>query len=771
MRWKWVFIIVGGLIFIPVVSLYLILSVYDLNHLEPEIARVVKDATGRDLTIGGEIGLKIGFAPALSMENLSLENTPWGSRPEMVRIKRFEIEVALLPLVFKEIEIRRFVLVEPDILFETDHSGASNLMFMKPNVVSTAQRKGDHPVLETGLQGFTIGEIEIEKGIIGYRDGQSGKTYMVALEKLTAAASGHDRPVRLKGTGSANGEAFQFSGDVGPLSALTEPGKHWPVKLAAKAAGVSVSLDGEIQDAMHAGDYTLNVEARGPSSADLARLMGDKSLPELGPFKVLAKSVGEKEKLSIDSFDIDLGLEQLIAWKFTGRIQDPLAQRGAEIDFKIYGKDLDMVGRLAAKPMPIPGPFQVSGHAGDVADKVYQISDLKVSVGENDLAGSLRVDFGSGRPGIKGSLASHKLDLRPFLAKDKSENTPAGLHSGTAKSGRVFPSDPLSVDIPKKVDVNLQVQARQVFTPRLTIDNLLVGVVLDNGALTFNPLKAGMGGGTVDGHLALRAKGKAVGAEVVLKVNRLDVDLVAKELEFAEKPGGKLDLDLDLKGEGGSLAEIMAGLNGMTMLTMGNGRISNKYLDLLGADVSSSTLRLLNPFGHETPYVEINCLVSRFDIREGIARSTALVLDAHHVTVVGEGQINLKTEELDLSFKPSPKEGIGISGLDKVSLGLGELARPFKLGGTLARPAMVFDVTQAALSVGKAVGETALFGPAGIAAFLASGSPTKGNACLAALDASKKGVKPSGDKLEEIEGAARRVFEGAGEKLKKMFGR
>ena len=485
----------------------------------------------------------------------------------------------------------------------------------------------------------------------------------------------------------------------------------------------------------------------------------------------MVKIVGQNKSLSIESLDIDLGLEHLAAFKFTGSIKDPLAQRGVDLDFKIYGKDLAMVGRLAGRPLPIPGPFQVSGKLSDLADRVYQLSDLKVSAGENDLAGSLQVDVRAARPSVKGTLSSNKLDLRPLLAKEKDEKSPTGPSIHPVKSGRIFSTDPLSLDVLKKLNADLQIHARQIFTPRLAIDDLTVGLVLADGALTLNPFKAGVGGGALDGRIALRAREKGVGVEAVLKANRVDVDLVARELGLTEKPGGKLDLDLNLKGDGGSVAEIMAGLYGKTLMVMSKGRIQNKYLDLLGADVGSSTLRLLNPFGHETPYVEINCLVSGFDIRAGIAQSTAMVLDTNHMTVVGEGKINLKTEELDLSFKPSPKEGVGASGLGKISLNLSELARPFKLGGTLAKPTMVFDVTQAALSIGSAIGGVALFGPAGVAAYLAGGTPTEGNACLAALDASKKGVKPAGGIFEEAEGTARKAIEATGDKLKKMFGK
>ena len=106
---------------------YLIVSSYDFNELKPRISRVFWDLTGRELTLSGNIQLKIGYRPALTVEDAHLENVSWGSRPELVKINRLELQVALLPLIRGDIDIRRFILVEPDILLERDNSGRWNI--------------------------------------------------------------------------------------------------------------------------------------------------------------------------------------------------------------------------------------------------------------------------------------------------------------------------------------------------------------------------------------------------------------------------------------------------------------------------------------------------------------------------------------------------------------------------------------------------------------------------------------------------------------------
>ena len=131
MRWKWILGLMGLLFLVLIVTGYIIVASYDYNKLKPRISRAVHEATGRELTLG-DIKVGIGLRPSLEIEKVSFQNAPWGSRPDMAKIKHFEIQLALLPLIRREFQFKRLILVEPDIFLETDLSGKSNLDF-KPS--------------------------------------------------------------------------------------------------------------------------------------------------------------------------------------------------------------------------------------------------------------------------------------------------------------------------------------------------------------------------------------------------------------------------------------------------------------------------------------------------------------------------------------------------------------------------------------------------------------------------------------------------------------
>jgi len=693
MRWKWILGVAVALIVALIVTVYVILSIYDFNNLKPKIAQAVKDATGRELTLGGDIELEIGFSPMLVVEDVRFQNAPWASRPEMAKIRRFEVQVALLPLISGIIDVKRLILVEPDILIAIDKSGKSNLEFKTVKKAKPAEPKEKTPAKgEMTLPALTFNEVRIEKGRLTYKDERSGRAYVVRLDSLTAMAAGKKSPVELELKGAYNRKPFEVAGTLGPLVALTDPDKALSLKLTAKAGGATVAVDGAIRDAINAKGLALTITARVRSVADLAGLADVTGVPDVGPFKV-------------------------------------------------------------------------SAHLADVRAKTYKISNLQITIGDSDIAGSMEIILSGKRPRLAAMLSSRKLDLRPVLSKGKGVGQPS---ESAARQGKVFPDAPLPLDALKQADVNLKIRAGQVILPLLAVNDLKVNMVLEDGHLTVKPLKFVIGGGALDGCFDLRPRGKDAKLALALKIDQFDLGRMLKDLEVSGIIEGKIDIEIDLNGCGGSMAALMAGLNGKAIMVMGDGRIGNKYIDLLGTDLSSGIFQLFNPSKHETNLTQLNCFVIGLNIKDGLAESTALVFDTNIMTVVGDGKLDLKTEELDLSLKPSPKKGIGIKGIGKLSLSLTELTKSFKLGGTLANPSLAIDRTRAVITLGKAVGGAVLFGPAGIAAVLATGSSGDENPCLAAIEATKKGVKVPGDKKEEEK---KGVVESVGNGLKKLFGR
>ena len=244
-----------------------------------------------------------------------------------------------------------------------------------------------------------------------------------------------------------------------------------------------------------------------------------------------------------------------------------------------------------------------------------------------------------------------------------------------------------------------------------------------------------------------------------------------KELEITETIDGRLDFDVNLKGQGNSIATIMAGLNGDVIAVIGEGKIPVHYLELVGADLQSSLLKLLNPLKEKEEVAKVNCLVSDFHIKDGLANNDIMIVDTPRMTIIGVGQIDLKTEKLDFGIKPQPKEGLGTKETGKLSISLKELTNLFRLSGTLANPLLGISTEETLKSVGK-TGFAVLTGPVGIAKLFISGSSGSENPCATALKIAAKGPaasKETAGKKKDTKKSVEKKTKGIGNKILDVF--
>ena len=125
MRWKRILGITAAVIVVLIVAAYIIASSYDYNKFKPRITDLAKQYTGRDLTLGGDIELGLSLFPTLVVNDVTFQNSSWGSRPQMAQVERLEVQIDMLPIFRGNIYVSRLTLVKPELLIEIDKTGRS----------------------------------------------------------------------------------------------------------------------------------------------------------------------------------------------------------------------------------------------------------------------------------------------------------------------------------------------------------------------------------------------------------------------------------------------------------------------------------------------------------------------------------------------------------------------------------------------------------------------------------------------------------------------
>ncbi len=832
---KWILIGLAGTVVVAIVAAYLVLARYDFNSLKPRVAAAVKEATGRELVIGGDIELSIGLTPALTVSDVSFENAPWGSRPNFARIKSLEVQVALLPLLEKNIEVKKFIIVEPDILVESDSDGKLNVVFDKTSV-PVEEKQPEKPTDEASikLRSFAMEEFAIENGIVTYKDARSNRTQTAKITRMEARSEGLDSPVTFLLDALYDEKRVMAGGQLGAPSAATDPEKDWMFDLTVTALGIDSAIKGKVRDLTAPSGLQFALDAKIESFAELEPIMrpwlkmgippvapvllsanvsdtgkmtfavSDLDLkfgrdgiqgqakgkignvlqqqgidldvtlkmadfkplepyfkpfleagpPPIAPVSFSARINGDpKTALAVDDLDLAFGQDSLKG-RVTGSIKDVVAQKG--IDLKVVA-DIANFEKLSAylgKELPPLAPLSLKTGVADAGKMAFRLKELDLAFAGNDVSGDATADLSGKTPFIKANLASRRMDVNSIVngtGMEKADPKQSGPEKESAgksakKSGKVFPDEPLPLDLLKTADADIGYKAQDLYLPKLAMHNVNVGVRLRNGNLEVAPLKADLGGGSLDGTVSLNPRPNNVAdAKIKIATTSFDLGAMLKELQITDLMTGRVNVDLDVTTAGGSVAALMGGLDGHSKIVMENGAIHNRYVGLIGAKIDQAIAQILMPGHDKKDFTAIDCFANRFDFAKGVADTTVLFMDSEYMSVVGEGKIDLGKETLDMAVLPKPKDKVA-----KVGTSIGQLASNFKIGGTLEKPKVEVDAAGAADTLQRVLGGiSSKGGLRGILSVLEGETAGIEDLCPAAKEAADSGRKMNLQKKAE----------------------
>ena len=451
-----------------------------------------------------------------------------------------------------------------------------------------------------------------------------------------------------------------------------------------------------------------------------------------------------------------------------GHITNIMEVEGIDLKLAAKGPDIANFQQVIGEPLPVKGPFDVAGHLTAPTLENLKFSDIAILLGESKISGEIEFNQKSARPQINAKFHSKKLDLRPFIQQDsKDSKTETKPKKSDAKNNKAFSDEPFDFQSFHQVDSAVSFRADQILTHRIALDKFQLDLSLKNGHLIIKPLKTGIGGGDLAGSLDLLTKGNNANLTNKITAKKINLGEMLKKLEITQDLDGVLDVNINLKGQGKSVAALMAGLNGDVVAILRESQLPVKYLNLVGADIATSLLKIVNPFEKKVERAQINCAVCDFNIKDGLAKSDVIMIDDPEKTLLSTGTVNLKTEELDIGIQTKPKEGIGTKETGKVSVSLSAITQPFKLGGTLANPSLGISPERAAKTIGSA-----LIGPGSLASLFVSVSSGKENPCAAALKIAGEGTPKTtakSGKEKEQKGTSEKKKEGLGSKIKNLF--
>ncbi|MHA1537778.1 MAG: AsmA family protein [Alphaproteobacteria bacterium] len=366
------------LLFLVVVGgVAVFLATVDFSDYKDTIAAQIKDATGREVRIGGKIEANLlSLSPAVVVNDLSVANSRWGTAKAMVRVKRLEVQIALLPLLGGNINVKRLVAVEPDIYLETDAKGRWNWSFSPSKSAGAKTRRSSV---------LSFHELRVLRANISYRDGTTGDIDRFRITRLTASAKSMTSPVRFDLAGSFDDKKITVEGQIGSLVDLTL-GRAAALRFAANFGGSDLTGNVVVQSAEKiaikgtVSSRRLDTSDFGPPGTG-KRLFGDDPLP-VGLLRIANLDIAFKaDKLVLGRTALDgvgaavrirnsvLSVRSLSAslagGKLSGRLRLDAVARPARVAAKLdlRGVSLSKLKRSVSGPMTIELDVRGSGRS------------------------------------------------------------------------------------------------------------------------------------------------------------------------------------------------------------------------------------------------------------------------------------------------------------------------------------------------------------------------------------------------------------------------
>jgi uncharacterized protein involved in outer membrane biogenesis len=387
------------------VAIVVIVHTIDVDRYAQLAIAAVKTTTGRELAIRGKLDITLFPRLAVRAEDVSFANAAGGSRPEMIKAKRVDGAVALLPLLRRKVEITRLAVTDLDVLLEKDAKGVGNWV-LKPPAAGAAPR----PAAAGPDFAFDVAALDVDRGTLTWRNGASRngasrEVLRLAVRKLRlkARALGSDRDVELDA--AFRDQPFAVKGRIGAIVDLIAKAADWPVDVVATTDGATATAKGSIDwsAALPALDLALKAELK--HSAGVAKLAGTPlDLPM--PATLTAKFTAGKGEQVADPLKLTLG-------KSTVEGRASLKTDGARpfLNAKLSSPEIDLAQANGTKRERRSG--RVFSDAPFPLEALNKFdADAELAVGRFVLPNKLPLEALKAR----GLLKAGRLELQPVTA-------------------------------------------------------------------------------------------------------------------------------------------------------------------------------------------------------------------------------------------------------------------------------------------------------------------------------------------------------------------
>jgi AsmA protein len=653
-----------ALLLVLVIAVCLIPFMVNPNGYKTDIAALIKDKTGRDVAFEGDISVSVFPWVGLKTEKMVISNELGFGELPFVTVAKSDINVKLLPLLSKKIQVNTIALEGLTLNLVKDKQGVSNWTDLvalnsptSSDTTSRAEPDAQNIQPQSALTALTVGGVAIKNAQINWDNQQTGERLELKNIHFTTDKFTFGEPVKVDLAVTVYGKDVKFPGDVKLTTALRvdekldnfvfvdshlewlgsnklKPGQPLAATITAANAAVNVSQQmlkfSGLQ--LQSGDLKLAAEITGEQFLDKPSFQGSVVAAPFNPSVVLKQ------------WDITLP-----------KMNDAkaLSNLGTNFHFKA-------------------NPDQV------------ELTNMDVTLDNSHGTGFVTIkDFAN--PAILFDVVVDAIDVDRYLAP--SEKSSKSLVSpGMAIAAGTFS---LPLDWLRKLDAEGKLALGAMTFNKMTLQDMHLTLSSKKGIVKVEQTAKQFYQGSYSGNFNVDARAEK--SSLVLNENLTNIHLepFLNAIKGDAKLGGIVTLSTQLYGQGRQLKEISSNLTGKVNFFLKDGFIKGFNLQKMlenGKQLVKGGVLPVDSQHDQTNFSEIKGTAT---INKGLLQNDDLIANTAKLRSTGKGSVNLNTEGVDYNiFIKMLKTAATATTPEQMH----DTPIGIHLGGTLSKPTYTLDV-------------------------------------------------------------------------------
>ena len=594
---RWMLYVAGGLIGGLLLILTLLATVripIDLSSYKGPVEALASQALGRAVKIDEKIVITTSLRPIFSLEGLRISNPQGFEEGDFLKMKTAQIQVRVLPLLLAKIQIAKFSVDGLAVMLAENKDGAVNWVSQMPEKSESGQSPPQPAEKDSRLE-------------------LSSDSLVLTELVLTDITVDYRRPDLA--------ETFQF--EIEECTGTMLPGKPFNLKMKGKL----------LQEL-----YVTNIE--------------------IGSLQELVEENRSRMELNTEIAQT--------RFTFAGSLDLVRAQKSLQLNASVAGDRLDSLNRLLDLDLPPLKSYKTAAQLSIRKDRA-DLSDLIIQVGKSKLTGKMTADLSEAKPEIVIELNAPLVQLNDFDVGDWSpendnsakpgndaggEKTPETVMTKTGETGTDQEvAELLSPEVLASFNARLNVTANNVLSGSDALGSGALKATLKDGRFSVDPLKLNIPGGSFSLAAVLKPDPQAPEASLRAEMKKFDFGVLVRRANPKADMGGTIDLDVDLKSSANSFDKLMANGNGYFDFSCRLENLKAGIIDMWAVNVIAAVAS-----GKDRKPSEINCVLGRWTMKEGLLRPDVILIDTTKIRICGKGQVDFKNETIDLKMAPTPKK-------------------------------------------------------------------------------------------------------------------